>query len=112
MLMNHSMAENFMRSANAPQIRAGVMMAKVSWNIEYTTSGIVGARCETVVVFGSAREMAPFMNMRENPPRYGVLPGVNAQEYPTTHHSIVTRQVIAKLCISVASTFFLRTMPP
>ena len=31
--MNHSMAENFMRSANAPQISAGVMIAKVTWNI-------------------------------------------------------------------------------
>jgi hypothetical protein len=29
--MNHSMAENFMRSAKAPAISAGVMMAKVSW---------------------------------------------------------------------------------
>src|SRR5262245_12156630 len=29
--MNQSMAENFMRSAKAPAISAGVMMAKVSW---------------------------------------------------------------------------------
>ena len=29
--MNHIMAENFMRSAKAPAISAGVMMAKVSW---------------------------------------------------------------------------------
>jgi len=29
--MNHSMAENFMRSANAPAISAGVMMANVIW---------------------------------------------------------------------------------
>src|SRR5665213_123929 len=31
--MNHSMAENFMRSAKEPQISAGVMIAKVPWNI-------------------------------------------------------------------------------
>jgi len=31
--MNQSIAENFIRSANAPTISAGVMMAKVSWNI-------------------------------------------------------------------------------
>jgi hypothetical protein len=31
--MNTSMAENFMRSANAPAISAGVMIAKVIWNI-------------------------------------------------------------------------------
>ena len=32
--MNHSIAENFMRSANEPAISAAVMIAKVSWNIE------------------------------------------------------------------------------
>ncbi len=31
--MNTSIAENFMRSANAPAINAGVMAANVSWNI-------------------------------------------------------------------------------
>ena len=31
--MKISIAENFMRSAKAPQINAGVMMAKVSWNM-------------------------------------------------------------------------------
>ena len=29
--MNHIIAENFMRSAKAPQISAGVMIAKVIW---------------------------------------------------------------------------------
>ena len=31
--MNQSIAENFMRSAKAPQISAGVMIAKVIWNV-------------------------------------------------------------------------------
>ena len=52
--MNISIAENFMRSAKAPQISAGVMIAKVIWNIMKTDSGMVarqradvavGARC-------------------------------------------------------------------
>ena len=30
-VMNRSMAENFIRSANAPEISAGVMMANMSW---------------------------------------------------------------------------------
>ena len=34
-------AENFMRSAKAPTISAGVMIAKVIWNIMYTVSGTV-----------------------------------------------------------------------
>ena len=39
--MNHIMAENFMRSAKAPAISAGVMMAKVSWKQMKTVSGMV-----------------------------------------------------------------------
>ena len=39
--MNSSSAENFMRSANAPAISAGVMIAKVIWNITKTVSGMV-----------------------------------------------------------------------
>ncbi len=31
-------AENFMRSATAPTMRAGVMMAKESWNMHHMTS--------------------------------------------------------------------------
>ena len=31
--MNTSIAENFMRSAKAPAINAGVIIANVSWNI-------------------------------------------------------------------------------
>ena len=37
------MALNFMRSAKAPVISAGVMMAKVIWNIRKTVSGMVKA---------------------------------------------------------------------
>jgi hypothetical protein len=37
---------------------------------------------------------------------------MKARLYPAITQSTVTRQVIAKLCMSVASTFFLRTMPP
>ena len=46
--MNQSIAENFMRSAKAPQISAGVMIANVIWNIMKTVSGIVCAMCETL----------------------------------------------------------------
>jgi hypothetical protein len=31
--MNQSIAENFMRSAKAPAISAGVMIANVIWNV-------------------------------------------------------------------------------
>jgi hypothetical protein len=39
--MNSSIAENFMRSAKAPAISAGVMMAKVIWKVTKTVSGTV-----------------------------------------------------------------------
>jgi hypothetical protein len=42
--MNTSMEENLMRSANAPVISAGVMMANIIWYIMKTDSGMVGAR--------------------------------------------------------------------
>ena len=41
--MNSTSAENFMRSAKAPTISAGVMMAKVIWKVMNTDSGIVAA---------------------------------------------------------------------
>ena len=48
--MNQSMAENFMRSAKAPTISAGVMMAKVIWKVMKTLSGIVPVRLSTVML--------------------------------------------------------------
>src|ERR1700733_10959798 len=78
--MNHIMAENFMRSANEPQISAGVMMAKVAWNIAYTVSGMVTPRCETESFASSCMYTTPFRKARPKPPRYGVLPGVKASE--------------------------------
>src|SRR6202008_362253 len=40
MLMKARKAENFMRSATAPRISAGVMMANIAWNMMNTYSGI------------------------------------------------------------------------
>ena len=39
--MNTSIVENFMRSTKAPQINAGVMMAKVIWKVMNTDSGML-----------------------------------------------------------------------
>ncbi len=36
-------AENFMRSAKAPRIKAGVIIANIAWKIMYTSAGIVAA---------------------------------------------------------------------
>ena len=48
-----------MRSANAPMIRAGVMIANVSWNIENTVSGIDPLTTSTAT---------PAMNIFPRPP--------------------------------------------
>ena len=68
--MNHSNAENFMRSANAPTISAGVMMAKVIWKVMNTDSGIVPLNASTPM---------PLRNIRLKPPKIG-LASVKARE--------------------------------
>ncbi len=59
MPMNHSSAENFMRSAKAPTISAGVMMAKVIWKVMKTLSGIAAVRLSTVTPFRKAWPRLP-----------------------------------------------------
>ena len=61
--MNHSIAENFMRSAKAPQISAGVMIANVIWKHMKTDSGIVAAALAMESV------PMPISSMRDAPPR-------------------------------------------
>ena len=70
--MNHIIAENFMRSAIAPQISAGVMIANVIWKHMNTDSGIVGAALATESV------LMPISSMREKPP-IKFVPSVKAK---------------------------------
>ena len=57
--MNTSIAENFIRSANAPTIRAGVMIANIIWNVMNTVSGIVPFIASTVTPRRSALSRPP-----------------------------------------------------
>ena len=70
--MNHIIAENFMRSAKAPAISAGVMMAKVSWKQMKTDSGMVLASSWT------PSSVSPRRKTRLNPPTTA-LPDVKAR---------------------------------
>ena len=63
--MKTIIAENFIRSAKAPTIRAGVMMAKVNWNIWNTDSGI---EPETVSTPMSDRKNLPPPTKAFRPP--------------------------------------------
>ncbi len=75
--MNQSIAENFMRSAKAPAMSAGVMIAKVIWNVMYTDSGIVSPRCDTDTLPASFMKTMPFRKKRSKLPIIGP-PLVNA----------------------------------
>ncbi len=72
--MNHSMALNFIRSAKAPTISAGVITAKVSWKVENTVSGIVPLSESTPI---------PLMNALSRPPTtpFQAPPSANARLY-------------------------------
>ena len=76
--MNHSIAENFMRSAKAPAISAGVMIAKVIWKHMYTVSGIVTARLFGLPMPVEMSLKMPCKKTRLSPPIKGE-PGVNAR---------------------------------
>ena len=91
-----------MRSATAPVIRAAVMIANDIWKTMNTVSGT-----EPLVESRSR----PARNSLSKPPTMP-QPSENARLYPTTIQSTVIRQTATKLCITVLSTFFLRTMPP
>src|SRR5271156_2718004 len=71
--MNASMAENFIRSANAPVINAGVMMANINWNTINVCRGIVAA------YLGSGASPTPRRNTLCKPPM-NALPSPNASE--------------------------------
>ncbi len=57
--MNQSIAENFIRSAKAPVISAGVMIAKVIWKVMNTLSGMVPLSESTVMPFRKNRPRSP-----------------------------------------------------
>ena len=91
-----------MRSAKAPTIRAGVMIAKVNWKTENTDSGIDPL---------SASTPTPDMNALPRPPTKPPMSSPKARLYRYSDQRIVMRQVIAKHCIITDSAFLARTMP-
>ncbi|MNI84270.1 hypothetical protein D3C73_1411600 [compost metagenome] len=59
MAMNSSADENFIRSAKAPAMSAGVMMAKVIWKVTNTPSGMSPTRLSDVMPAKNARFRPP-----------------------------------------------------
>ncbi|MNH21178.1 hypothetical protein D3C79_809750 [compost metagenome] len=71
MPMNTSIAENFMRSAKAPTISAGVMMAKVIWKVMNTASGnnaVAEVRFSGVTPLRNALEKPPTKELKLSTP--------------------------------------------
>lgn len=71
---NRPQAVNFARSAIAPLIRAGVMMANISWKAEKAVTGIVPAR--------SFRPMPCIPRKSRFPIRPAPASGPKLSEYP------------------------------
>ena len=97
-----NMAAKRMRSAKAPTINAGVMMAKVIWNAKKRISGIVPDNTSASI---------PMRNALSSPPTKAV-PSAKDRLYPNANHTTVADAVIAKHCINTESTFLVRTRPP
>src|SRR4051794_30227295 len=68
---------NLARSAMAPEISAGVMIANISWNIEKAVAGIVSS-----APFAARDLMASPMPREPNPPKKPLPLPPNAIEYP------------------------------
>ena len=76
--MNTKIAENFIRSANAPIISAGVIAANVSWKATNTSSGMT---TPLLNVAPTESGVMPSKKALPKPPKNG-LPPVNATLYP------------------------------
>ena len=92
------------RSTKAPIISAGVMMAKVIWNMKKTVSGMV-------VPAAIASRGTPSRSALSRLPIQSPAP-LKARLYAPASHSTEARQAMMKECISTESRFSARTSPP
>ena len=103
--MNHTHAENLMRSAMAPVINAGVMIANMSWKARNTSGGIDSWK-PVGDVLAASRNQA-----RSRFPIHLLSP-LNASEYVSAAQMTLISPRQKKFCMSIPSTFLARTIPP
>ena len=96
-----------MRSAKAPVISAGVMIANLSWNRANRSSGIVAASAGCVAP-PTPRNMKKVSGLPTRP--WMLSP--KARLNPTTIQRIVMIPMATKLWNIVEMTFLVRTIPP
>jgi len=106
--VNRTKAENRLRSAKAPVIRAGVMAANISWNAANSTNGTVTAYTGDGSSPTPLKKAKSRLPIRPSPP----TSGPKASENPTMTHTTLTRASPKKLCMIVERTFLRRTSPP
>ena len=112
--MNTAHAANFMRSATAPLISAGVITANVSWKALKTTTGIVRAPKNWFVPRspGSTeyRSLAPRNSKSPSQPASPELPKASVKPRMTQSTGMIPTQY--RFIMSMLRTFFERVMPP
>ena len=115
--------QNFARSATAPEIRAGVMIANISWNIAKTSTGtpalsVLGQRGPDLVdrpkpqTLPTHRVAEPEQLVAAADQAVTDCGRPNASEKPYSAQSTPTMAMQMKFIISMFSTLFERTMPP
>jgi hypothetical protein len=99
-----SQVPNRARSAIAPLISAGVMIANISWKAANPNVGTVPVRLSMVTPLNPS---APSPPSRPEP-----TSEVKARLYPYSTHRTLTTAIVAKLIMSMFKTLFARTIPP
>jgi hypothetical protein len=112
---NTTQLQNFARSAIAPEIRAGVMIANISWNIAKASTGSASAPGHGFSSVPNpaslpAPSVSPAQSRLPNRPPPTSLPKERLK--PNNAHSTVITASEMKFNINMLSTLFERTMPP
>ncbi len=105
--MNSRYDENRTRSANEPVIKAGVMIANLSWNIAKITSGTV-AHNALFVASPTPSNIRNVIGLPITPPRLSP----KARLKPTATQIRLMTPSATTLWSIVETTFFRLTIPP
>ncbi len=107
--MKAHQTSNRMRSAIAPRMSAGVMIANMAWNMTNAYSGMPrGDVAKFAVTESSVTPASPAFERSPIP----ALPVPKARLYPSSTHRTPTMPAESMHCMSTLRTFFARTRRP
>ena len=98
---------NFIRSAVAPVMRAGVMMANIIWKATNASAGTVSASRPGMLPLNK-----PLRPTRSKPPITPPWSLPKARLKATNAHSTLTSPMQKTFCMSMPRTFLPLTIPP